>query len=78
MAETGSSLPINIIYLKLPAEKGNIKKNRCCEFEIMVLAIHLHRAPSLSLSKYRSALGSDESCQLFGNCTTISSPAYKP
>ena len=28
MAEIGCSLPTDIIYFKLPAEKGNIKKNR--------------------------------------------------
>ena len=30
MTKIGCSLPSNIIYFKLPTEKGNIQKNRCC------------------------------------------------
>ena len=47
MTEIGCSLPTDIIYFKLPAEKGNIKKIGVVEFEIMVLAIYFNRAPSL-------------------------------
>ena len=30
MAEIGCSLATDINYFKLPTEKGNIQKNRCC------------------------------------------------
>ena len=43
MTEIGCSLPTDIIYFKLPAEKGNIQHNRYSRIEIMVLAIYLHR-----------------------------------
>ena len=44
MTEIGCSLPTDIIYFKLPAEKGNIQKIGVLEKEIMVLAIYSHRA----------------------------------
>ena len=44
MTEIRCSLPTDVINIKLPVEKGNKKKIGVVEFEIMVLAIYLHRA----------------------------------
>ena len=46
MAEIGCSLPTDIFYYLLPTKKVTFKKIGVVEFEIMVLAIYLHRAMS--------------------------------